>query len=56
MNLVTGSQGVKVLGFVQVPKHGCAVFTPGRAERTVRGDCDRIDIASVADMVSLNAA
>lgn len=45
-----------MLGFVQVPKHGCAVFAAGGAERPVRGDGYGIDIASVANVISLDAA
>jgi len=45
-----------VLRLVEVPEHGCAVFAAGRAEGAVRGDGDGVDVASVANMVSLDAA
>ena len=56
MDLVTGLERVKVLGFVQVPQHGGAVFAPRCAQGTVGGDGDGVDVAGVADVVGLNAA
>jgi hypothetical protein len=44
-----------VLRLVEVPEHGCAVFAAGRAEEP-SGDGDGVDVASVANMVSLDAA
>ena len=56
VDLITGGEGVKVLRFVQVPKHGCAIFAAGGAKRTIRGDGDCVDVARVADVVGLDAA
>ena len=44
-----------MLGFVEVPEHGCAIFAAGGAEGAVGGDCDGVDIAGVADVVGLDA-
>lgn len=56
MDLVTGSEGVEVLGLVKVPEHGGTVLATGSAEGTVRGDGDGVDVAGVANVVGLNAA
>lgn len=56
MDLVAGGEGVEVLGLVQVPEHGCAVFAAGGAEGAVGGDGDGVDVAGVADVVGLDAA
>ena len=56
VNLVAGGQGVEVLGLVEIPEHGRAVFAAGGAEGAVRGDGHSIDVAGVADVVSLDAA
>lgn len=56
VDLITGVKGVEVLGFVQVPKHGRTVLTTGCAERTVRRDRDSVDVASVTNVVGLQAA
>lgn len=56
MDLVAGCERVEVLGFVQVPEHGCAVFAAGRAERPVGGDGDGVDVAGVTDVIGLDAA
>ena len=45
-----------MLGFVEVPEHGGAVFAARGAEGAVRGDGDCVDVASVADVVGLDAA
>lgn len=45
-----------MFGFVEVPKHGCTVFTTGGAERSVGGDGDGVDVSGVADVISLDAA
>ena len=56
MDLVTGGQGVEVLGLVEVPEHCCAVFAAGGTEGAVGGDGHGVDVASVADVVGLDAA
>ena len=56
MDLVAGLERVKVLGFVQVPQHGGAVFAARCAEGTVGGDGDGVDVAGVADVIGLDAA
>jgi hypothetical protein len=56
VDLVTGGEGVEVLGLVQVPKHGGSVLATGSAERTIGGDGDGVDVAGVADVVGLDAA
>ena len=45
-----------MLRLVEVPKHGGAVFATGGAEGAVGGDGDGVDVAGVADVVSLDAA
>ena len=42
--------------FVEVPEHGRAVFASGCAEGAVGGDGDGVDVAGVADVISLDAA
>ena len=56
MDLVTGGEGVEVLGLVQVPQHGGAVFATGGAEGAIGRDGDGVDVAGVANVVGLNAA
>jgi len=56
VDLVTGGQGVEVLGLVQVPEHGGTVLSTRCAEGTVWGDGDGVDVAGVAGVVGLNAA
>ena len=56
VDLVTGVQGVEVLGLVQVPEHGGSVLSTGGAERAVGGDGDGVDVAGVADVVGLRSA
>ena len=56
MDLVTGGEGVEVLGLVEIPQHGGTVFAAGSAERSVRGDGYGVDVSSVANMVGLDAA
>ncbi len=56
MDLVAGGQGIEVLGLVEVPEHGCAVFAAGGAEGAVGGDGHGVNVASVADVVGLDAA
>ena len=56
VDLVAGGQGVEVLGLVEVPEHGRAVFAARGAEGTVGGDGHRVDVARVPDVVGLDAA
>lgn len=56
VDLVTGGEGVEVLGLVEVPEHGGAVFAAAGAERAVGRDGDGVDVAGVADVVGLDAA
>ena len=56
MDFIAGGQRVEVLGLVEVPEHGGAVFAARGAERAVRGDGDGVDVARVADVVGLDAA
>jgi len=56
VNLVAGSEGVKVLGLVEIPEHGGSVLTTRCAKGTVWGDGDGVDVAGVANVVGLNAA
>lgn len=56
MDLVAGGQGIEVLGLVEVPEHGCAVFAAGGAEGAVGGNGHGVDVAGVADVVRLDAA
>ena len=45
-----------MLGLIQVPEHGCAVFAAGGTEGAVGGDGYRVDVAGVTNVVGLNAA
>jgi hypothetical protein len=56
VDLVTSGEGVEVLRLVQIPQHGGSVLATGGAERAVGGDGDGVDVASVADVVGLDAA
>jgi len=56
VDLIASGQGVEVLGFVQVPKHGGAILATGGAKGAVGGNGDGVDVASVPDVVGLNAA
>lgn len=56
MNLVTGVEGVEVLGLVEIPEHGSTVLTTGSAEGTVGGNGDGVDVSSVTGVVGLDAA
>ena len=56
VDLVAGGEGVEVLGFVEVPQHGRAVFAAGGAQRAIGGDGHGVDVAGVADVVGLDAA
>lgn len=56
VDLVSGVEGVEVLGLVEVPEHGGAVLTAGRAEGAVGRDGDGVDVAGVTDVVGLETA
>lgn len=56
MDLVTSGERVQVLGLVKIPEHGGSVLATGGAERAIGGDGDGVDVASVADVVGLDAA
>jgi hypothetical protein len=56
VDLVTGLEGVEVLGLVKVPEHGGTVLTTGGAEGSIGRDSDGVDIAAVADVVGLETA
>lgn len=45
-----------MLGLVEVPEHGGAVFAAGGAEGAVGGDGHGVDVAGVANVVGLDAA
>jgi hypothetical protein len=48
---ISSIEGVEVLALVEVPQHGSAVLSTRGAERTVRGNSDGVDVASVANEV-----
>lgn len=56
MDLVASVERVEVLRLVQIPEHSSSVLPSGRAERTIGGDGDGVDIARVTNVVSLDAA
>ena len=56
MDLVTGVEGVEVLGLVEIPEHGGAVLATGGAEGSIGGDGDGVDVAGVTDVVGLETA
>ena len=56
VDLVTGVEGVEVLGLVEVPEHGGTVLAAGGAEGAVGGDGDGVDVAGVTDVVGLETA
>lgn len=56
VDLVVGVERVEVLGLVQVPQHGGAVLATGGAQRAIGGDGHGVDVAGVADVVSLQLA
>ena len=49
---VLGLQRVKPLAFVEVPKHGSAVFASRRAKRSVRRNGDSVQVSGVALQVA----
>ena len=56
VDLVTGVEGVEVLGLVEVPEHGGTVLAAGGAEGAIGGDGDGVDVAGVTDVVGLDTA
>lgn len=56
VDLITSTEGVEVLGLVEVPEHGGTVLTARGAERSIGGDGDGVDVAGVTNVVSLQAA
>jgi hypothetical protein len=56
VDLVVGVKGVEVLGLVKIPEHGGTVLATGGTQRTVGGDGDSVNVASVTDVVSLELA
>ena len=56
VDLVTGVEGVEVLGLVEVPEHGGTVLAAGGAEGAVGRDGDGVDVAGVTDVVGLDTA
>ena len=56
VNLITGVEGVEVLGLVEIPEHSDTVLTTGGAEGSIGGDGDGVDVAGVTDVVGLEAA
>lgn len=56
VDLVAGGQGVEVLGFVEVPEHGCAILAAGGAEGAVGGYGHGVDVAGMANVVRLDTA
>jgi hypothetical protein len=56
VDLITGVEGVEVLGLVEIPEHGDTVLATGGAEGAIGGDGDGVDVAGVTDVVSLETA
>jgi hypothetical protein len=56
VDLVTGVEGVQVLGLVEIPEHGGTVLATRGAEGTIGGDGDGVDVTGVADVVGLELA
>ena len=56
VDFITSVQGVKMLRLIQVPQHGSSVLSTRRTERSIRGDCDGVDVSGVSDVVSLQSA
>jgi hypothetical protein len=50
---VTSFQRIKVLVFVQIPKHGDSIFATRGTEGSIRGDGDGGDVSSMAKVVGL---
>jgi hypothetical protein len=56
VNLITGVERVEVLGLVEIPEHSDTVLTTGGTEGSIGGNGDGVDVASVTDVVGLEAA
>lgn len=56
VDLITSGERVEVLGLVQVPEHRGSILSTGSAKRAIRRDGDGVDVAGVANVVSLDAA
>lgn len=56
VDLIAGSEGVKVLGLVQVPEHGGSILSTRCAEGSIWRDGDGIDVAGVSNVVGLEFA
>jgi len=48
---VSSIKGGQVASFVEVPEHGSSVLSTRGAERSIWGDSDGVDVASVAEEV-----
>ena len=49
-------ESVKVLSFVEIPKHGVAVLAARSTETAVRRNGHRVQISGVADVIRLQLA
>lgn len=56
VDLIVGVQGVEVLGLVKVPQHGSTILATRGAQGSIGGDGDGVDVAGVADVISLQLA
>lgn len=56
VDLVTSSEGIEMLGLIEVPEHGGTVLATRSAERAVRRDGDGVDVTSMTNMIGLDAA
>lgn len=56
VDLIASLERVKVFRLVQVPQHGGTVLATGSAQRSIGRDGDGVDVASVTDVVGLDAA
>lgn len=56
VNFVFGFERIEMFRVVEVPEHGCAVFSTGSTERAVGGDGDGVDVASVSIVVGAKFA
>jgi hypothetical protein len=56
VDFVTGLEGVEVFRLVEIPQHRGTILATRGAERSIGRNGDGVDVASVADVVGLNAA
>jgi len=56
VNLIFGFKGVEMFWIVEVPEHGCAVFSAWSTERAIGGDGDGVDVSGVAVVISAEFA